>query len=174
MGVLISLIHDNIPPKPKFSVDDIPDLSGKVVIITGATSGIGKDTAKVESSRTSCPTSNSLSLQALLAHNAKVYIAARNPQKAEDAIQDLKIHTGKTALYLSLDLTDLKSIKAAAEEFLSKEKQLHVLFNNAYVSCLQVYIGSSYSISLKRCYVATSRANDRKWIGSSICYKHPR
>jgi retinol dehydrogenase 12 len=45
----------------------------------------------------------------------------------------LKIQTGKTALYLNLDLADLKSIKTGAEEFLSKEQQLHVLFNNASV-----------------------------------------
>jgi len=47
------------------------------------------------------------------------------------AIEDLKRDTGREALFLRLDLADLKSIKASAEEFLSKENQLHVLFNNA-------------------------------------------
>lgn len=56
--------------------------------------------------------------QALLAHNAKVYIAARNQEKSELAIQDLKHETGKEAIFLKLDLSDLKSVKAAAEEFL--------------------------------------------------------
>jgi len=41
--------------------------------------------------------------------------------------------TGKEAIFLKLDLADLKNVKAAAEEFLSKEKELHVLFNNGGV-----------------------------------------
>jgi retinol dehydrogenase-12 len=70
-------------------------------------------------------------LKALLAHNAKVYIAARSRPKAEEAIKDLKTQTGKEALFLKLDLADLKSVKKAAEDFLSKEERLNVLFNNA-------------------------------------------
>jgi hypothetical protein len=56
--------------------------------------------------------------QALLNHNAKVYIATRNREKTESAIQDLKAETGKEAIFLKLDLASLKSVKAAAEEFL--------------------------------------------------------
>jgi retinol dehydrogenase-12 len=37
--------------------------------------------------------------------------------------------------FLRLDLADLTTIKASAEEFLSKETKLHVLFNNAGVMC---------------------------------------
>jgi retinol dehydrogenase-12 len=55
--------------------------------------------------------------QALLNHNAKVYIAARNAQRAEEAIKDLKAETGKDAHFIKLDLADLKSIKAAAEDY---------------------------------------------------------
>lgn len=61
--------------------------------------------------------SSTLYTQALLEHNAKVYVAARNPEKAEKAIEDLKKATGKQATFLKLDLADLKSVKAAAEEF---------------------------------------------------------
>ncbi|KAF8956995.1 hypothetical protein BDZ97DRAFT_138376 [Flammula alnicola] len=116
MGVLLSFINEGFPPESKFNPNDIPDLSGKVIVVTGANTGIGKETAK-----------------ALLAHNAKVYIAARNSDKGAQAIDDLKKETGKEAIFLKLDLADLKSIKAAAEEFQSKEKELHVLFNNAGV-----------------------------------------
>ena len=35
------------PPKTKFTVHDIPDLSGQVIIVTGANTGMGKETAKV-------------------------------------------------------------------------------------------------------------------------------
>jgi retinol dehydrogenase 12 len=47
-----------------------------------------------------------------------VYVAARSQEKAENAIQDLKTQTGKDAIWLKLDLGDLKSVKSAAEEFL--------------------------------------------------------
>lgn len=53
-----------------------------------------------------------------MAHNAKVYIAARSQEKVEVAIKDLKDITGKEAIFLKLDLADLKSVKAAAEEYL--------------------------------------------------------
>ncbi len=88
--------------KPKWGVGDIPDLSGKVAIVTGGSSGIGKEIAK-----------------ALLSHNAKVYIATRNQQNAEEAISDLHQQTGKDAIFISLDLAELASVKAAAEQFLS-------------------------------------------------------
>lgn len=92
-------------------------------------------------------------LKALLHHNAKVYIAARNEDASRKAIEELKSETDKEAIFLKLDLGDLKSIKAAVAEFqrlknwsinlsgwyansgrqYSKESELNVLFNNAYV-----------------------------------------
>ena len=46
-------------------------------------------------------------------------------------IATLTQQTGKDALFLELNLASLASIKKAAEEFLGKERELHVLFNNA-------------------------------------------
>ncbi|KAK7440996.1 short-chain alcohol dehydrogenase [Stygiomarasmius scandens] len=109
-------IDQLFPPQPKWSTSQIPDLSGKVVIVTGGNSGIGKHT-----------------IQALLEHNAKVYMASRNAEKAKAAIDDLKAKTGKEALFIQLDLADLRSVKRAAEEYLSKENRLHILFNNGGV-----------------------------------------
>jgi retinol dehydrogenase 12 len=43
----------------------------------------------------------------------------------------LRQKTGKEAIWLKLDLADMKSVKEAAAEFGSKEEELHVLFNNA-------------------------------------------
>jgi NAD(P)-dependent dehydrogenase (short-subunit alcohol dehydrogenase family) len=54
----------------------------------------------------------------LLAKNAKVYLAARSEDRAKAAIEDLKQTTGNAAIWLKLDLSSLKSVKAAAEEFL--------------------------------------------------------
>ncbi|KAJ7872781.1 NAD(P)-binding protein, partial [Mycena olivaceomarginata] len=116
MGLLISNIKQGFPPKSKFSVDDIPDLSGQVIIVTGANIGVGKETVK-----------------ALLQHNAKVYLAARSPEKAKEAINDLKSQTGKKAEFLQLDLADLHSVKRAVQEFTEKETRLDVLFNNGGV-----------------------------------------
>ena len=56
--------------------------------------------------------------QELLVHNAKVYIATRNEEKAKSAITELKEQTGKEAIFLKLDLADLKSVKSSAEEFI--------------------------------------------------------
>ncbi|EKM50635.1 uncharacterized protein PHACADRAFT_264008 [Phanerochaete carnosa HHB-10118-sp] len=109
-------LEQTFPPRPKFSADQIPDLTGKVTLVTGGNTGIGKETVK-----------------ALLEHNAKVYLAARSKEKAEKAIADLKECTGKEAIWLELDLASLKSVRGAAQEFLSKERELHILFNNAGV-----------------------------------------
>ncbi|KAJ7748817.1 NAD(P)-binding protein [Mycena maculata] len=115
MGVLLSVIDQNIwPPKAKWTAVDVPDLSSRVMLVTGANSGLGLETAKV-----------------LLRHNAKVYVACRSISKGEAAIATLKKETGKEAILLLLDLSSLDSIKQAAAEFRSKESDLHVLFNNA-------------------------------------------
>jgi len=94
----------------------MPDLTGKVVIVTGGNTGIGKETVKH-----------------LLSHNAKVYLASRSRDKAEVAIADLKAEIGKEAIFLALDLASLDGISRSVKEFQSKEKELHVLFNSAGV-----------------------------------------
>ncbi|KIJ06997.1 hypothetical protein PAXINDRAFT_91104 [Paxillus involutus ATCC 200175] len=104
------------PPTPLFTENSVPDLSGKVALVTGANSGIGKETARV-----------------LLAKNAKVWIACRDVSKGKAALKELKQRTGRDAHLLKLDLSNLKSIKDAAEEFSRQENQLHILFNNAGV-----------------------------------------
>ncbi|KAJ7173014.1 NAD(P)-binding protein [Mycena crocata] len=108
MGTIISVMGQSFPSKSKLSVTDIiPDLTKQV--------GVGKETAK-----------------ALLAHNAKVYIAARSPDKARKAIENLRSQTGRQARFFCLDLADLKSIKRATEEFNQKETELHVLFDSGF------------------------------------------
>jgi len=105
------------PPKPTWSVEEVPDQTGKTVIITGGNNGIGKETAKV-----------------LLSKGAKVYIASRSEERSQQAIEELKRETGKESVFfLKLDLADLVSVKAAAEEFIAKESQLHTLYNNGGV-----------------------------------------
>lgn len=107
------------PPKPEFTDKDLPDLSSKVYIITGANTGIGKELARV-----------------LYSKNAKVYIAARSEEKAKKAIQDIQEGSPNSSgalVFLPLDLSDLQKVKEAALSFLDQEKRLDVLFNNAGV-----------------------------------------
>lgn len=72
----------------------------------------------------------------LYAKNGIVYIAARSEGKAQDAIAWCKAEhpssKGKME-YLHLDLDDLSGIKKSAEEFMTKETRLDVLWNNAGV-----------------------------------------
>ncbi|KAJ6450155.1 NAD-P-binding protein [Mycena sanguinolenta] len=96
---------------------DIPDLSGKIILVTGGNTGIGYETVKQ-----------------LLMKNAKVYLAARSPEKAAAAIKRLEAETRKPpAIFLQLDLADLPSVRRAAEMFLAQETRLDILFNNGGV-----------------------------------------
>jgi len=113
----IGIFSQLVPPQPTWTVEKVPDQTGKVVIITGGNRGIGKETARV-----------------LLLKGAKVYIATRSAEKAQAAINELKQATGKDACFLKLDLADLDSVKAAAEEFIGKESELHTLYNNGGVT----------------------------------------
>ncbi|KAK9373440.1 uncharacterized protein V1513DRAFT_432845 [Lipomyces chichibuensis] len=107
------------PYKPVLTEENLPDQMGKVFIITGGSGGLGKELASV-----------------LYQHNAKVYLAARSEKKTMEVIDEIRhLHTNSTGqlLYLHLQLDDLTSIKASAQEFLSNESRLDVLWNNAGV-----------------------------------------
>lgn len=47
MGAYQQIISQSFPPKAQFTADDVPDLSGQVVIVTGGNGGVGKETVKV-------------------------------------------------------------------------------------------------------------------------------
>lgn len=117
MPTFSSTLTQFFPPKPTFTDKALPDLKGKVYLVTGANTGIGKETAR-----------------ALYAKNATVYVTARSEEKGTKAIDDIKHSDPQSSgalNFLHLDLSDLAKVKASAEEFLAKEKTLHVLFNNA-------------------------------------------
>ena len=93
------------------------DLSSKIVIITGASSGIGKETAR-----------------SLAKMNAKVILACRDPAKASNVVKTLREESKNMDIeFMQLDLADLKSIKDFSRQFQLKHKRLDVLINNAGV-----------------------------------------
>lgn len=88
------------------------DLSGKRAIVTGATSGIGVETAR-----------------ALLAAGAEVTLAVRRPDAGEQVAADLRAQTGNGAVRVArLDVADLDSVNAFTASW---RGALHVLVNNA-------------------------------------------
>ena len=95
-----------------FTDADVPDQSGKCIIVTGANTGIGFEAAKV-----------------LAGKGARVLLACRDKAKAEEAIG--RIGAGDM-VHLPLDLADLASVRRAAE-IAAREPRIDVLLNNAGV-----------------------------------------
>lgn len=99
----------------KWTADNIPDLNGKIAIVTGANSGIGYETAR-----------------ALARKGATVILACRNNQKGEAAIlQILQEYPAAKVELIQLDLSDLASIRRFTDEFADRHKRLDILINNA-------------------------------------------
>lgn len=99
-------------------------MQGRVCLVTGATSGLGKATATQ-----------------LAALGATVVLGCRDRAKGEAVKAEIASRTGSTSLELFLaDLASLKSMRQGAEDFLSRHSRLHVLVNQAglYVSERQV------------------------------------
>lgn len=90
-------------------------IQNKTVLITGATSGIGKETA-LELAR----------------KGAKVVIHGRNPERVASTVLEIQKTTGNAQVdALIADLSSQSEIHRMADEFLSRYNQLHVLINNA-------------------------------------------
>ncbi|KAI1270528.1 hypothetical protein F5Y18DRAFT_15165 [Xylariaceae sp. FL1019] len=119
MSRLYKQFSQAYPPKPSFTEANLPSLRGKVYVVTGSNTGVGKQLAQI-----------------LYSKDAKVYVVARSETKAEAAIDEIKKaepNSQGELVFLQLDLSDLSTIKASAEKFLQQETKLHVLFNNAGV-----------------------------------------
>ncbi|KAF4945900.1 hypothetical protein FSARC_14328 [Fusarium sarcochroum] len=98
-----------------FHPDSLPDLNGKVFIVTGGNSGMGYYT-----------------VSHLAAHGAHVYMCSRSLEKGTEAIANIKqTHPSANIDLLQMDLMNLTSVVAAAKHFLTLETSLHCLVNNA-------------------------------------------
>jgi len=93
-------------------------MTGKTVVVTGASSGIGKATALELAKR-----------------GARVIMACRDVCKAKKAVQDIRRHTSCGQLIvLKLDLASLQSVHDFAARICQEEEYIHVLINNAGVN----------------------------------------
>ena len=96
------------------------DLTRKVVIITGANTGLGKETA--------------FELARL---NSTVILACRDTQKTLPLISQIKTEThNQNVEFIKLDLSDMSSVKNFTQEFQSKYNRLDILINNAGVMAI--------------------------------------
>lgn len=101
----------------KWTLQAIPDQSDRVVVVTGATSGTGYETAKVLASR-----------------GARVILACRNAMKADEAARRIqRIHRGSRVETQLLDLASLASVREAAGAIQARHDRLDLLINNAGV-----------------------------------------
>ncbi len=95
------------------------DLAGKVFLVTGANTGIGRVTAEELGRR-----------------GARVHLASRSEEKTRPVIEAIRARGG-SAEFLALDLADLGSVRRAAQSFLATGEELHGLVNNAGLAALR-------------------------------------
>ena len=129
------------PPKAEYTEKNIPDLHGKVYMVTGATSGIGMTMAFRPVNRledTDCSVGYELATM-LYQAGATVWMAGRSEEQCTRCIEHMKsaaksIPNAGNLHFLYVALDDLNTIKPAVDKFLTAESRLDVLFNNAGVS----------------------------------------
>jgi NAD(P)-dependent dehydrogenase (short-subunit alcohol dehydrogenase family) len=103
----------------QFNKDDVR-IDDKVVIITGANAGIGKETA-IDLGR----------------RGGKVYLACRDITRGENALKEIKEKSGSENIHLlQLNLASMSSIREFSKKFHDLESELHILINNAGVMAI--------------------------------------
>ncbi|KAI9731321.1 MAG: hypothetical protein M1834_005224 [Cirrosporium novae-zelandiae] len=101
--------------------NDIPDLSGKVIFVTGGNAGLGKAAI----------------LQFAKHQPAHIYLSGRDATKGATAVEEIKAAIPDAAItFIEADLASLSSVSRAAKEFMSKSSRLDILMCNAGVMAL--------------------------------------
>src|SRR6266498_608779 len=112
--------NDRRRPMTGWTADDLPDLSGKTAIVTGANRGLGYQTA-LELAR----------------NGAHVLLAARDPARGTAALERLRADApASRAELVELNVADLDSVRRFAEAFLARGEGLDLLINNAGVMAI--------------------------------------
>lgn len=114
----------------------LPDLTGRVALITGANTGIGRVTA-VELARA----------------GATVYLACRSRERTEPVLREIAALQRGVAHFLPLDLGELDSVRACAQAFLASGQPLHLLINNAGMAGSGGLSASGFELTFGICHV---------------------
>ena len=105
---------------PEWTLSDIPSQTGRLAVVTGATGGLGYETAL-----------------ALAAAGGEVILAGRNPAKGRDALTRIQAaHPGARVRFEELDLASLASVAALADRLVAQGTPIDLLVNNAGVMAL--------------------------------------
>ena len=111
-----------------------PSLAGRVVLITGANTGIGLVTARE-----------------LAARGAQLFIACRNADRARAALQQVRSAAAMAGAapveLLTLDLGDFDSVRQCAQSFLARGQPLHLLINNAGLAGVRGLTQSGFELA---------------------------
>jgi len=100
-----------------FTEQDVPDLTGRTAVITGASSGLGLENARV-----------------LARRGAHVVLATRDPDRTATATtRIMRAVPGASLEHLPLDLADLASVRAAARALEAQHEHIDILIANAGV-----------------------------------------
>jgi NAD(P)-dependent dehydrogenase (short-subunit alcohol dehydrogenase family) len=100
-----------------WNLRDVPDLAGRVAVVTGANGGLGFETARV-----------------LAGHGAHVVMAARNPERAAAARARILAEVPRASLQLAgLDTGSLESVRSVATALATEHHRIDILVNNAGV-----------------------------------------
>ncbi|KAJ8454262.1 hypothetical protein ONZ51_g13127 [Trametes cubensis] len=114
---MISAAVDAVLRREKeFSAENVPDLSGKTALFTGATSGVGLEVAKV-----------------LAFKRARVLILARNEDNPDEALEQIRAYSSENGghdpnvIFIPCDLSRLEEVKRVGDEVCERESRLDIV-----------------------------------------------
>jgi len=113
------------------NANDDPSLAGRVILVTGANTGIGRVTARELAKR-----------------GAHVFLACRSAERTQPVLDEIRTAAPQAqAEWLPLDLGDFDSVRRCAALFLARNLPLHVLVNNAGVAGSRGLSASGFEIA---------------------------